>query len=57
MGAGSSRHPHNPGDTTRPAPLAGFIFAMTAHGADYAWVCIQCFDDLRGQMGWTAAQD
>jgi hypothetical protein len=24
------------------------------HGADYAWVCLQCFDDLHGEMGWTA---
>ena len=22
-------------------------------GADYDWVCIQCFSDLKHEMGWT----
>jgi hypothetical protein len=26
------------------------------HGEDYAWVCLQCFDDLHGEMGWTATK-
>lgn len=23
-------------------------------GADYAWVCPQCFDELKDDLGWTA---
>jgi len=22
-----------------------------SHGRDYEWVCFQCFDDLKGEMG------
>jgi hypothetical protein len=22
------------------------------HGADYGWVCVSCFNDLRAAMGW-----
>ena len=22
------------------------------HGADYDWVCVPCFNDLKGEMGW-----
>ena len=23
-------------------------------GEDYEWVCLQCFEDLKDDMGWTA---
>lgn len=23
------------------------------NGADYDWVCLQCFSDLKEEMGWT----
>jgi hypothetical protein len=25
-------------------------------GARYEWVCIQCFSELKAEMGWHAAQ-
>jgi hypothetical protein len=28
-----------------------------SHGANYAWVCVQCFDELHEQMGWTVANE
>jgi len=24
---------------------------------DYHWVCIQCFNDLHEQLGWTVAEE
>jgi hypothetical protein len=24
-----------------------------SHGREYEWVCLQCFDDLKGEMGWS----
>lgn len=26
------------------------------HGAGYEWVCRECFDDLKADLGWTAEQ-
>jgi hypothetical protein len=26
-------------------------------GAGYEWVCRQCFDDLKDDLGWTASRD
>jgi hypothetical protein len=34
-------------------------FAVTEeypHGADYDWVCKECFDDLREIMGWRVVE-
>jgi hypothetical protein len=25
------------------------------HGADYDWLCVSCFSDLREEMGWVDA--
>jgi hypothetical protein len=25
------------------------------HGAEYDWVCVQCFDDLKDEMDWVEA--
>jgi hypothetical protein len=25
------------------------------HGAEYDWVCIRCFDELKDEMGWVKA--
>jgi hypothetical protein len=33
-------------------------YATTAdyvHGAQYEWVCIRCFNDLKLELGWTEA--
>ncbi len=27
------------------------------HGAGYEWICRQCFDDLKADMQWTAADE
>jgi hypothetical protein len=28
-----------------------------SRGADYAWVCPTCFEDLKEEMGWVAVAD
>ena len=26
-------------------------------GADYEWICIQCFSELKSEMGWSEVHD
>ena len=27
------------------------------HGAGYEWICCECFEDLKGDLGWTASPE
>ena len=27
------------------------------HGAKYEWICCECFDDLKADLGWTASSE